>query len=167
MALSRRRTSGPFGIAASVAALTLATAACYEVLAAAGLLEIGNEPGEGTAGEIVVSVAAATGFLIAVATLALTAARGRAPRDRAFVVLPLAAAAYMVARFYTYDPYYAPSFRRASEDGLVSQWWVFGLAVAACAAAVAVRLARRLGVALTVFVIATCGLTALVERGGH
>jgi hypothetical protein len=135
-------------------------------LAAAGVLEIGNEPGEGTAGETVVSLAAAIGFLIAVAA-SLAAARGRGPRGRVFVALPLATAAYMVARFYAYDPYYAPSLRRASEDGLVSQWWVFGLALAACAGAVVVRLAPRLGVALTVFVIASCGLTALVERGGH
>jgi hypothetical protein len=166
MALPRRGTSGPFDIAASVAALVLATAACYEALAAAGVLEIGNEPGEGTAGETVVSLAAAIGFLIAVAA-SLAAARGRGPRGRVFVALPLATAAYMVARFYAYDPYYAPSLRRASEDGLVSQWWVFGLALAACAGAVVVRLAPRLGVALTVFVIASCGLTALVERGGH
>jgi len=55
----------------------------------------------------------------------------------------LATAAAVVARFFAYDPYYAPLHRRMSEGGILPGWWiVLVAALAVAAAALALRNAR-------------------------
>jgi uncharacterized membrane protein YgcG len=38
--------------------------------------------------------------------------------------LALTTAAFVVARYFSYDSYYLPTLRRMSEGGLVAGWWV-------------------------------------------
>jgi hypothetical protein len=118
------------GTLAPVAALVVATA--YEAAVAIGLVDLGGESGARPPGEGVAVAAAAVAVVLASArTLAV---------PRAAALLPPVAAAFALARFCAYDPYYAPTVRRASEGGLVPGWWIVGLvAVAVLAAVLIVR----------------------------
>lgn len=164
---ARLQTANPLDFLACIAVVVVVGGAAYEALAAAGVLELGDEPGEGPVGGRFVSVAAALGLLIAFVAVLVSASCRRVQRNWIWVGLPLAAAAYVVARFYAFDPYYAPTLRRASEDGAVSPWWVFALCAAAVATAVAVRVRPLFGAVSTALVVGLTGLTALAERGGH
>jgi hypothetical protein len=145
----------------------IAAATGYEAAVALGVVEIGNEPGEGPVGEGVV-VGAALAALLAVAIVTVVLALRRAAHaPPAVQLLPLAGVAFTVARFYAYDPYYAPTLRRASEDGLVGGRWIAGLVVAAALAAVLTRLRPRAGLLLGAVVLLVSAFTALATRGGH
>jgi hypothetical protein len=82
-------------------------------------------------------------------------------------LLAPAAAAFVLARFYTYDPYYAPTLRRMSDDGLVADAWVYVLVGLALLAAVLVRLRPRAGLGATSLVMVLSAFTALAEGAGH
>ena len=138
----------------------------YEAAAASGVVSIGDEPGEGPPGETVFSVSAAIAFLVACVALA-AAAGGVGVRASVWIALPVAAAAYVAARFYAFDPYYAPGLRRASDQGMVPGWWVLALCLVALATAVGSWAAPRVGPAVGLVVVALCALTALAERLGH
>ena len=99
-------------------------------------------------------------------------------RDLAAATLPLAAAAFVAARFYTYDVYYLPTLRRMSDGGVVSAGWVYGIVVAAIVVGViwtvvatvaepAASAARRPARALSVAVLIICAVTAFAEGTGH
>jgi hypothetical protein len=72
-----------------------------------------------------------------------------------------------VARFYTFDPYYAPALRRMSDDGLIPDAWVYTLVGLALTAAILTRTRPRLGMSATVLVLLLSALTALAEGLGH
>src|SRR5204863_10177992 len=97
----------------------------------------------------------------------LRSARGRACADVLYVLLAPAAAAFVIARFYPYDPYYAPTLRRMSEDGALPAWWIYGLAALAIVAGVATAIRPRIGLAATAIVLLLSALTALAEGSGH
>ena len=142
----------------------LVCATAYETLVAIGLVELGSAPGEGPPGEGTVALVAVLSMLVA-AGLALFAARGA--RVSFVALLPPAAAAFLVARFYGFDPYFAPELRRYSEDGMLPPELVFGVVALALAAAALTPIHRRAGAALSVFAILTCALFAQVLVGGH
>jgi hypothetical protein len=140
---------------------TLVAATTYETLVALGAIELGSAPGEGPAGEGLVLFIALVAML---AGASLVAFRPLAPF--AALVAP-SAAAFLVARFYTFDPYYLPALRRMSDGGLVSPVLVFAVAaLALCAAAItsARPQARRF---MAGPVILVCAFLALVVDGGH
>ncbi len=136
-------------------------AAAYEfVLAFAG--GVGAQSGYGSPGEDYVAVVALV-TILAGAVLAGIAAGGGA----AFLVAP-AAAAFVTARFYTYDPYYAPSLRRYSDGGLVAPWWILALLGLALAAGIATRRRPRSGAgAASILVLLLLLATGLVTGAGH
>lgn len=142
--------------------LVLATG--YEALVALGVIELGSLPGEGPPGEQTIALIAVLTMLVA-AGLALVAAFGAGVPF--LPVLPLAAAAFLVARFSTFDPYFAPALRRFSEDGMLPPELVFGVAALALGAAALTLVHRRAGAALSVAVILACALFAQVVVGGH
>ena len=82
-------------------------------------------------------------------------------------LLPPAAAAFLVARYYTFDPYYLPTLRRFSDDGILPPALVYGLLALAIGAALLTRANRRVGAALSVPVILACALFSQVVVGGH
>ena len=152
---------------ASAAVLVLAIAAAYETVVALELLSIGTDPGEGPAGEWVVESAAFVASLVGIGT-SVANVRQRDPRPGvASMLLAPAASAYILARLYTFDPYYAPTLRRASDGGIVPVWWVFLLAGASLVAATLVRTRPRAGSILTCAVLIVCTVTAALEHAGH
>ena len=78
-----------------------------------------------------------------------------------------AAAAFVTARFYTYDPYYYPTLRRFSDDGGVGTTWVLGLLVAALVACFLTRLLPRFGSIATAVVLFVLVPTSLLTAAGH
>ena len=146
----------------TLAVLVCATA--YEALIVFGLIELGSSPGDGPPGEGMVALIAVLAMLVA-AGLALVAALGA--RVPFLYLLPPAAAAFLVARFYTPDPYFAPMLRRYSEDGMLPPGLVLGVVGLALGAAALTFAQRRAGAALSVFAILACAFFALVLVGGH
>ena len=73
----------------------------------------------------------------------------------------------MVARFYTFDPYYAPGMRRASDGGLFPTWWIYGVAALAIAASALRPVSTRGANLLACAVLLVCALTAFAMYGGH
>ena len=137
------------------AAIVLATGAVYEALVALEAVPIGDVPGEGAPGSSVVFVASMLGFLVACVVSIRNGLRASKTRSSVWAVLPLAGATYLVARWYSFDPYFAPTLRRYSEGGVAGDW-ILVVAVAAVAAAILVRVLRYAG-SLVV------GLVLLVE----
>ena len=149
-------------VLATLGVLVLATV--YEALVAFGVIELGSLPGEGPPGELTIALIAVLTMLVA-AGLAFVAVLGA--RVPFLYLLPPAAAAFLVARFYTFDPYFLPALRRYSADGMLPPELVFGVVALALAASAVTLVHRRAGAALSVPVILACALFAQVVVGGH
>jgi hypothetical protein len=94
--------------------VVLAACTLHQVAVAAGWLAIGHESGDDATGTTAVVITAL------VALIAGAVALGTRLRSRLAPLVPLAAVAFVVARFYTFDSYYAPALRRMSDGGLVA-----------------------------------------------
>jgi hypothetical protein len=138
----------------------LLAAAGYELMLA---LEgtVGPESGEAPPGEEWVSLVsfAAVFFAACVAIVS--------PGRRYVFPLAPAAAAFVTARFYTPDPYYAPTLRRYSEGGLISPGWVLVVLAFAFVAALVTFMYADVGVAITAVVLLLLLGTALFMGAGH
>jgi hypothetical protein len=153
------------GLPATAVVAVLAAATVYEAVVALGVIEPGSLPGDGPPGAGIV-LAAALVAMLAGAALALGVSGFGGPASTAELLSP-AAAAFLVARFFTFDPYYAPTLRRFSDSGFVSPLLVAGLVLAALAAAVLTHAWPRAGLFLTAPVVLACALTVLLMAGGH
>jgi hypothetical protein len=141
----------------------------YEAAVAAGAIAMGDVPGDAPEGEWVF-VAAAVGALLAATALACSLLFGRATRASTLVLLlPVGGLAFVLGRWYAYDPYYLPTLRRASEGGLVAGGWIVVVVVAAVAGAALTASARlrRLGLCVSVAALLAELATAVAVRGGH
>jgi hypothetical protein len=143
----------------------LAAATAYEALVALGVIELGSLPGDDPPGAGIV-LAAAVVSMLGGAAFALGMG-GFGGRSSTAELLSPAAAAFLVARFFTFDPYYAPALRRYSDSGLVSPLLVAVLVLVALAAAVLTHARPRAGLLLTAPVVLACALTALLMAVGH
>ena len=139
----------------------LVAGAAYELALALGAGSLGPEPGEDVAGSTAVH---------AIAVLTMIAAAALAPfaesRPWPAALFAPAAAAYLVAFYFTYDPYYAPTLRRYSE-GNVGGAWIVAVAVVAVANGVLTRLQPRLGRFTTSAVLVLVLLTTLLAGDNH
>jgi hypothetical protein len=150
----------------------LAVAACYEAAVALGMLSLGPHPGDGPRDETLVLGAA---FLaLAVSGLVLPACSVSRVTTRLMPgglcpvpLVSLAAVSFVVARFYSYDPYYAPTLRRMSEGGIVPGSWIVLLGGLAAGAAWSAVRRPRLGLVLISAVCWLSAITALVMGSGH
>jgi hypothetical protein len=133
----------------------------YEAAIALEWISIGTVPGEGAAYQGLFLAATELATLAGVALVIATNGR-----NRLIPLLAPAAAAFMVARFYTFDPYYAPTLRRASDQGGFSPLWVWTVAALAVASATLSLARPRLGF-LNAPVLLLCGLTAWIVYFGH
>jgi hypothetical protein len=152
--------------AAVAVVILLSAAAAYEGAIALGAIPLGRLPGEDAAatGEV---LAGAVVALLAGASVALTASTRRVDLGVAGSLLAPAAAAFVAARSYAFDPYYLPTLRRMSDGGLVSPVWVIALAVAALVAAPATRVLPRLGLVVSGAIMVLCAFTAVAQGLGH
>jgi hypothetical protein len=155
----------PLAGALLVCLIVLVAASCHQVAAATSLLPMGRLPGQDVQYSdtvILLSIfAMATG-----ATLSLMAPRRGLGRALAAALAP-AASAFVTARFYTFDPYYLAALRRHSEDGTVSEAWIFGLLLVALSTGPAAWFRPASGPLLTSLVLLACLMTALAEGAGH
>jgi hypothetical protein len=129
--------------------------AVYEAAVALRVLKVGPEPGAEPPGRTVVFAAAELALLGAALAAAATGARASG--------VTLAAAAFLIARFYSFDSYYAPAMRRMSDDGAIPAWFAWSVAAACVVASLLLRRGRVLPAALLLIV----ALTALLAGAGH
>ena len=159
-----RTRAGTLQVALLLAAsAVLSAGAAYESAIALGWIALGDIPGEDASGRGVVLAAALTALLIGSSILAV----GSPGITGAAALTELAATGFVVARFLSFDPYYAPTLRRMSDGGLVPSSWLVAVVAAALAAVVLLRLRPRAGLIVGAGVLLLCALTAVAESGGH
>ena len=147
--------------------VVLVAAAAYEAVIALGWISPGSDPGGDAPGQAVVTIGA---FLALVAGMGVGVAgalrRGPARRWPAMLI-PLAAAAYLLGHYYAFDPYYLPDLRRFSDDGNIAARWVYSVAAGAVGVAGVIALVPRIGLALLPFMLLVCGIFVVGEGIGH
>jgi hypothetical protein len=145
----------------------LLASAAYEAAIALEWIPLGSAPGEDAAGQAVVTISA---FLALFAGMGIgaAAALGRGPVGRwPAMLIPVAAAAYLVSHYYAFDSYYLPTLRRFSDDGNIAARWVYGVAGLALGVAGVIAVAPRIGLALLPFILLVCGIFVVGEGIGH
>jgi hypothetical protein len=148
--------------------VVLFAAAAYELALALGLVGSysGHAPGQDVEGEETV---AAVAYLTMLAGSILAFVHAFYPRAPWPVALfAPAAAAFMITRFYTYDPYYLPSLQRYSENkGPWALGWVLGMLAAAVVVGVRTRRMPRAGSIATGCLLPLLWITSLLASTGH
>jgi hypothetical protein len=144
--------------------LVLLAAAAYEAAVALEWITMGPQPGDDASGQGVVTIAA---FLALLTGIVATLVSRRILRRWPATLVPIAAAAYMVAQYYTFDSYYLPSRTRFSDTGSISSVWVYGVAVAALIVALAIRRRPSVAPVLTPILLLICGGTVVAQGFGH
>jgi hypothetical protein len=142
----------------------LVAAAGYELAVAVGASGVGEVPGAGAPGEESVALIALLA-IVAGAGLAGLALLARSPSTPLALYAP-AVASFLIARFYTYDPYYAPTLRRYADGSGVSPWYVFVLLALSLAAGGLVLRDRRTGAAASA-VLMLVAIPALIGMASH
>jgi hypothetical protein len=150
-----------------VVVLLLLAAASYEAAIALGWLSVGPLPGDGPPAEETILLGAVAVHLAGAALAAGQAVKSGVSAAGAEAGIPVAAAAFVTARFYTFDPYYAPTLRRMSDQGFVAPWWVFTLVGCALVAGMLMRIRPRVGLTLTAVLLPLLALTAFAMGLGH
>ena len=153
----------PRGEAVAWASVTVLLAATlFEALVAVEIVPLGDVPGEGARGGGIVFAAALVAMLAGAAlALALALAPPATHAPSLVWMLAPSGAAYVTARWLTFDPYYLPTLRRYS-DGGVGAPWIAGLALSGAISALLVRRNPRSGAVATSCVLPLSALTAWV-----
>jgi hypothetical protein len=144
--------------------LVLLAAAAYEAAVALEWISMGSHPGDNATGQAPVSIAA---FLALLTGIVATLVSRRILRRWPAALVPVAAATYMVAHYYAFDPYYLPTLRRFSDGGVVPAAWLYGVVAAALVATVAIRRRPSTAPVLTPLVLLVCAVTVLALGTGH
>ena len=147
----------------------VAVGAAYELLVALGVIGLGPQPGDAPAGATTIVPLALLALLL-VGGLLLAAMGGRGWNGWGRLAVPAAgaaASAFLVARFYSYDPYYAPYLRRMSEGGLVAGRWIAFLVAVTLVSGLLMRRWPRAASAGTAVGVWAIALTAAVAGLGH
>jgi hypothetical protein len=143
-----------------VVLVVLAACTLHQVAVAAGWLAIGPQSGDDPTGTTAVVIAALVALVAGAVVLGARIPSRLAP------LVPLAAVSFVVARFYSFDSYYAPALRRMSDGGLVAPWLIYLLTAAAVV--VAALMTKWPAVAPAgALVVLFSALPALVESAGH
>jgi hypothetical protein len=145
-----------------LAVAVLLACAAFELALALGAGSFGPGGADVPGAEAVFSIGAVATLLASVVAAGLAARRP----SRVAALLAPAAAAFMAAHFFTYDPYFAPQLRRYSDGGAVSPGWVVFVAIVAVAAGALTFFRPRPGAAVTCLVLLLILVTTLFT-GGH
>jgi hypothetical protein len=143
-----------------------ASSLTVQALLAVTAFEIADAAGVGDwRGIEVVSIVAFIALLASAGVALLFAYRGGVPRSAA--LLGPAAGIYLLAFFFSYDPYFGSTVRRYSEGRSSGVgWWVAGVVAAAVAIGLLTRRFPRLGAAATVVVPFVVLLSVMLVAGG-
>ena len=144
--------------------VVLLAAAAYEAAVALEWISMGAQPGDDAPAQGVVTIAA---FLALLTGIVATLISRRILRRWPATLVPIAAAAYMVAQYYSFDSYYLPGLTRFSETGSISSFWVYGVALAALIVALAIRRRPSVAPVLTPILLLICGGTVVAQGFGH
>ena len=144
----------------------LAVAILYELLVALEALEQGDLPGEGASGGEPVGIVTAAAVVAAVALAGILVGHRSTATPLAALLAP-AAALFMVAHFFTFDPYYAPAAARYADVSIVPPLAVAILAALACLAGFLTWFRRVRGLLVSAPLILACGLAAWAMGVGH
>lgn len=154
--------------AVALAVLVVLTAAAANYAAVAlRWLSVGNEPGEAPPGEGFVLTFALFALVAGAFGFAALASRPRPRVDGLASLIGLASAAFLVARFYSFDPYFAPNLRRFSDGGSVAGAWIYALVALALLAALLVKTRARFGLILGAPVLLLIAVTAFATGLRH
>jgi uncharacterized membrane protein HdeD (DUF308 family) len=108
------------------------------------------------------------GFVLLLALMAILGGAVLGFRGvRAAPLFAPVAAFFVTARFYTGDPYYAPTFRAYGDGGLISPVWMFVLLGLGLLAGVATLVWRRTAPPVSGVVLLLLAVTALFMGAGH
>ncbi len=155
------------GIAVVILAPILAGAA-YEAAIATGIIGLGSAPGEGARGGGLLTFAIFA--LLGAGVLFVAAAIARPLRDglaASFVIaIDVAAFVLALARWLSYDSYYAPTLRRLS-DGWISGEVLLLLAGIVAAAVIVTVLRLRAGLLVSTVAVLACALLTVIAGAGH
>lgn len=143
----------------------LLAAAAFELALALTAAGIGPQPGDGPAADGAISLIALFAMLAGVVVVALSFPYV-APRWAVASLAP-SAAAFVVAHYYSYDPYYAPTLRRYSDGGAVPPAFVFVMVGAALVAGLLMWRVPRLGAVVTSLALFFLTATYVFAGGGH
>jgi hypothetical protein len=110
-------------------------------------LEPGQSPSGRTLAELIAMVAMVAAFVVAIAGITRPVLRP------VLAILAPAAAAFVLARFFTYDPYYFPTLHRYSDGGILPLGWVLLVTGMGLLAGVTARLRPRAGSPATIVVL--------------
>lgn len=164
---ARRWSAGIYGLVVVILA-----AAAYEAAFALQIIQLpaGAQSGEAPRFEThIVEVATIAIWVGAIACLAASVwprLTRQVAQIRAVWVLPAACAALVIARLFTFDPYYAPNLHRAGSEGLELWWVVFGVVVTGLVQRLG---SRRLRAALltTAATLIYAAASVIIIRGFH
>ncbi len=147
--------------------VVLLSAAAYEAAVALGWISLGSRPGDDAPGQAVVTISAFLALVVGMG-LGVRAALRRGPVRRwPALLIPVAAAAYLIGHYYAFDSYYLPTLRRFSDDGNIAARWIYLVAVCAIAVAGVIALLPRIGMALLPFMLFVVGVFVVGEGIGH
>lgn len=144
----------------------IGASAVYQIAVALEVLSLGSEPGQGPPAAGVVIAIALLALLVGVGVSIGYVSRAHAKPEPVWLLLAPAGAAFVVARWYSFDPYFAPTLRRYSE-GVVAGSWIVVLVGLAVGAAALVKLLPRAGGIVTAVVLLLCAVTAAYAGLGH
>jgi hypothetical protein len=139
--------------------------AAYEAAVALEWVSLGTLPGEEPRYQGFFLSAALVAILAGIIVSFVLAVRDRS--NRFVALLGAAAAAFVVARFYGFDPYYLPTLRRYSDGGGFSPTWVYAVALVAVLASVLCFTRPRAGFIVNVPALLLCAFTATFVGLGH
>jgi hypothetical protein len=140
-----------------IAAVLLGLSALYELLVATEVVPMGDAPGEEAPGGAVVALVALMAFLLAAGTSFVRSLEKRGG-VAVFALLAPAGAAYLIARWYSFDPYYLPSLRRYADGGIQGPW-IVAVTLAAVGAGMLTLARPRLGCVVSFVVLLVEALT--------
>ena len=141
--------------------IVLIGATVYQLAFALSLLSFGTLPGKGPAGSDLAVIAALMAMVEGAAVSLVFSSPLRLVRGLEAALAP-AAATFVTARFYTFDPYYFPALRRISENGVVPAAWIFALFTAALLVGLCAWTWPALGSRLTGLLLILCLFTTIL-----
>jgi hypothetical protein len=164
VALDRVRARRGALVTPSILAV-LAAGAAYETAVALGWISLGTQPGEGPPFEGLVLVAALIAMLVGALVSWALSDGGRS--STAVALLAAVASAFVVARFYGFDPYYLPTLRRYSNAGTFPPAWVYTVAGLGVLASLLCFARPRVGLVLSGAALLVCAFTSIFLGTGH